>query len=359
MDIAAIITVAGDQQGQESWRSHETYGMGPSQDLFGSPVAFCSVLGRQILDHSLERLRRFGIEEISVISENSPVPSRETRGHLHSTFWSAWDNIVSRYLSQGFGHLLLLRLGCYAEVDLGDLLRFHHQSSSSLTQVCCGRDALDMVLVNAAGLRIGAQSYRSKLSGMIARRRRYAFGGYFNSLATPREFRTFVRDTLLGRTEIRPHGQEIRPGVWFGDGVQVDMTARIEAPAYIGANTRVGPSCLISGATAIEHNSEVDCGTTVDQCCVLPGTYVGMGLQLTNAVVAASRIFHLQRNLELSVIDPRIIGSARLPHPRLKNELVRRASFLLRNSRRTASALSTRSLQAASFMSSRWLGRYG
>lgn len=366
MNIAAIVTIAAEKavEPEDDFSGRRgTPASGLLGILSGAPVASSEVLGCSILEHILQQLRRSGLAAVSVISETSPDPvplgiGKQVPGQPDvSRFWSAWDGIVSQYLAQGVEQLLLLRVGPYVEIDLHELVRFHCQTASTLTQAYAGQNALDMVLVDAGQLRAGEGSFRSQLSRMISRRRRYLFSGYMNKLVGAHDFRTFVQDALLGRTAIQPNGCEVQPGIWFGDGVRIDATSRIESPAYLGIGARVGASCIITGASSIERCSEIDGGTTIDRCCILPGTYVGMGLHVRNALVGGSRLYHLEHQLELQFSDPHLIGSIRLARKMKANQLVQRATSLLPSSLRTT--LSTRSAQAASLMQTRWLGRYG
>jgi carbonic anhydrase/acetyltransferase-like protein (isoleucine patch superfamily) len=216
-----------------------------------------------------------------------------------------------------------------------------------------------MVLVEAAPLRSGSGSIRSRLSALIPARSRYRYHGYSNRLRDPIEYRNLVRDALLGHCDIQPIGSEIMPGVWAGANPRIDPSARIEAPAYIGQGTCIGASCRITRESAVERECEVDAGTTVEDSCILAGTYVGMGLSVAHSVIAGSRLFHLHRNVELQLADGRLIGEATrrgfVPHG-----LLRTASALLRREDKSSTAaVSTRAASAASLVtSSRWLGRF-
>jgi hypothetical protein len=262
--------------------------------------------------------------------------------------------VVSDYLNQGIETLLLVRLGPYVELDLPDLLRFHRDAASPLTQVYKGRTALDLVVVDATPLRDGTGSFRTRLSELIPQRQRYAFTGYANRLAEPSDFRRLVQDALSGHCAIRPVGREVRPGIWYGENARVDRSATILAPAFIGAETCVEASCTVSGASSLERQCEVDCGTTVDDCCVFPGTYLGMGLNVTHALVKGSRLFHLNRNIEVEIGDSRLIGAASPSH-----QLGRRARSVLRSNGTFGSSLVTRSSQLASLLTTGRFGRLG
>src|SRR5437762_11742567 len=104
--------------------------------------------------------------------------------------------------------LLLVRLGPYVELDYSDFLRFHRESAAALTQANHALGAMDLIAVDAKQLRDTKDSFRARLSAMIADRREYRFTGYLNALADPADFR---------RSEERRVGKECRSRVWVGD----------------------------------------------------------------------------------------------------------------------------------------------
>src|SRR5581483_1313376 len=296
---------------------------------------------------------RLGIQQISTISEAATgVPGSAQANNLASStsmFWANWDSVVAEYLNQGIDLLLLARLGPYVELDISDLVRFHRVINSPLTQVYDNRGALDLVLVEAAQLREGAGSFRSRLSSLIPHRFRYRCGGYTNRLRDGADFRKLVRDALLGQCDIQPVGSEIRSGVWAGPNTRIDRSAIIDAPAFIGAGTCIGPACRITQATSVEKQCDIDAGTTVEDSCVLPGTYVGMGLSVAYSLVAGARLFHLSRNVELEFPDARLIGPKSAPRGLMPHNLLRTATSLLwRQAKNAPGAVSTRSSQTAS-----------
>ena len=311
MRVGAIITVAAEEQGRGT-SNDET----PSQSLFSlgiSRVVCQEFLGQTLLQRTRQRLRESGVEQHTVLFEHlgskSLIPSGSKTAE---SFSSAWENAVGQQLDDGAEVLFLIRLGAYLEIDFRDLLNFHRETSSGLTQVYGKKGAFDFGVVSANRLRTEAGSYRRRLSALIPQSRRYSFSGYSNSLREPADLRCLVYDALTGRNMIRPNGEEAGPSIWTGDGARVDPTASLCGPVYIGANTQIKGSCIINGCTAIERDCELDFGTTVTDSCVLPGTYVGVGLNIVHSIVAPNRLFHLDRNVGMDISDSYIIGG-RLP----------------------------------------------
>jgi NDP-sugar pyrophosphorylase family protein len=66
--------------------------------------------------------------------------------------------------------------------------------------------------------------------------------------------------------------------------------------------------CTVSEMTTIERGCVIDCGTVVENSSILADTYLGMGLRVCNSVVGMSKLFHLERGVEVSIADQRLVG---------------------------------------------------
>src|SRR5687767_7348316 len=64
-------------------------------------------------------------------------------------------------------------------------------------------------------------------------------------------------DVLNGISGLPLPGFELSPGVWVGEDVEIDPTARIEGPALIGDNCRIGAGAVILKNSVIGPNCEV------------------------------------------------------------------------------------------------------
>lgn len=307
MHVGAIVTVPGRVQLQQG-TPQASPRVAASTTLEISPIARWDVLGKSTLDRTIERLHAFGVGEVTVIPEQPPdLPLPKSP----NSFWSSWEEAISNFLQFDLETLLLFRVGPYVELDVPDFLRFHRETSSAMTQVYDRRGALDLVAIDGRRLAKGTGSFRGRLRDLIPGHQRYQFTGYSNRLSSGSDFRRLVKDALIGIARLRPIGKEISANVWFGEDAHIDKSARLLAPAYIGKNCRVNAACVISGASAIEQRSQVDCGTVVNDSCILPNTYIGPGLKLYGTIVYQETLFHLDRNLELRFHDHKLFGRTR------------------------------------------------
>ena len=309
MRVGAIVTVPAAIQEEDLSLQEGTR----PQHLLAGPLACYEILGSTILQRILDALRDAGIQQQTVLLEESgseglfPSRLRPTRN-----FFSAWEGSVQQQVDEGAEILFLIRLGAYLELDFDEVLAFHCQTAGVLTQVYDHKSAFDVAVVNTNQLRGDNGSYRGRLSALIPYHKRFNFTGYTNRLREPQDLRQLAHDGLLRRNSIRPLGKEVSPEVWMGEGATVDSSARISGPVYIGARSRVKGSCLVNGATTIERDCEVDFGTTVTDSSILPEPYLGIGLNFLHSVVTANKLFHLDRNVAVKISDRNLVGKRRL-----------------------------------------------
>lgn len=252
-------------------------------------MASLEVLGHSIVERTIARLHCAGIKAVSVVNE-SALSEAVGRRFI--------PEVLLKQAQKGFGELLLMRLGAYAEVDIAELLDFHHDAGTVATRVSDADGPLDFWVLNTAP---GAQRGLDLDSPSC-----YLTPGYVNRLTGARDLRRLVVDAFLGRCEIRPRGREQKPGVWIDDGARIHRSARVVAPAYIGRGSRVRASALITGFSAVERRCVVDYGTVVEDSSMLPYTYVGKGLEVAHAVVDGKHLVNLSRNVALTIEDRKI-----------------------------------------------------
>ncbi len=271
-----------------------------SSDSKTDAAAFWDLLGKNILDRTVERLHNAGAQLISVVPEEPKTSSEMGE--------DAWERALRDHARGGVERVLLVSLGAYSEFDLEDLLRFHLGSRSLVSNISDEQGPLGISVIEAKCARDGVASLRNRLSAFSSCSATYDFTGYSNRLAGWEDYRRLVQGALGGRCEIRPAGQEIKPGIWCGDGARISSSAQILAPVYIGPRARIRAGALLAAGTSIEHHSEVDCGTVVQDSSVLPRTYLGPGLHISQSVVSGSRLVHLGRNLDVELADTGLLA---------------------------------------------------
>lgn len=311
MDLKAIILAGGTAAAGQ---------VRPSEQLAGVPLAFLDVLGQSVFERVVHRLRRAGINTVSLIAsaESAAQPyldRAEFKAKVPVTrvakeeLWKAAEDRFDQYRREGADLVLVLRLGLYVEVDYEELVQHHIDKHCRMSAVVGAEgQVLGTFVLDAARRSDASTLLRSEFQQIRDDCERFSVKGYVNPLETAADFRSLAIDGLLEKNAIRPVGNELKPGVWVGEGARIHRQARIVAPAFIGAHSKIRASALVTRTSVVEHHAEVDCGTVVENSTVLPFTYLGAGLDVMHSVVGFRRLAHLVRNVEVEVSDTKLIG---------------------------------------------------
>ncbi len=310
MDIRAIVLIGGAAAD----------GSASAGSVSGVPAAFLDVLGVPVVERVVQRLRRFGITNITMIDDTAsaavplvpPVVSCLDVPHIRAAsgkLWQAAQDAFLAYAEDGADLVVALRIGPYTEVDYDTLIQHHIDKHCAVT-TARGRNnvGLDLFVLNASARADAATLFQSGFQRVRRECEDFTVAGYCNPLRNAADLRRLGIDGLLTANEIRPHGTEVKPGVWVGKAARIHRKARIIAPAFIGAQARVHASALITRGSIIEHHAEVDCGTVVENSTVLPFTRIGAGLDVMYSVVGFRRLAHLRQNVEVEIADEKFVG---------------------------------------------------
>lgn len=298
MDVKALLLIGGTDEGVPS--------------ISGRPIATLDVLGVPVVQHIAAKLRRFGVTALAAVCdcEQASVAARQGIDWQQvkaDSFWRTAEQTFTEWVQGGTELVLIVRLGAYADLDFEQLVQFHLDQRSRVTQVVSGRGPLDIYVVSGSRRNDAAVLLRSGLSQFRTSPVQFPFSGYVNPLANAGDLRTLARDGLMQRAGITPAGKERKPGVWVAPSARLERGIRIVAPAYIGERARVRAGALITRGSNVEHHAVVDCGTVLEDATVLPYTYLGAGLEVAHSVAGFRSIISMKRGVAVELVDPTLI----------------------------------------------------
>lgn len=311
MDVKAILLI-GFPDADDSSKVTQP------ENFSGVPLSFLPVLGRPLLHRFADRLKKAGVDSIAVLNTrdcSSPLVQDAHRSDLKwkdvpaPQAWRAAEEQFDEFVQGGADLVLLVRLGAYAEVEIDPLIQFHLDQRNHITQVATEGTALDFFVLSSSRRNDAAFLLRNKLAKMRVATSPFMTRGYVNTLQTAADFRRLVLDSFSLKNSIQPAGEQVRPGIWIGQGARIHRSARLVAPCYIGPYSKVRKGALITRGTAIEHHSVVDCGTVVEASSLLPLSYIGSGLDLTHSIVGNKRIASVKYGAELEVEDKSLVSA--------------------------------------------------
>jgi len=287
----------------------------PTQaDKLAPFFAELELLGSSPLQRTVDRLESVGVERIVVISSGR-VRANVNPGTMHlaaedsDSAWELAAQIARSHSEEGSDLVLIMRLGAYVEFSLDRVIENHRERSKGITRLWDQLGALDIWLIDSERIR-RCQHLISARDLLIERASRCVACSYVNRLSSALDLRRLAIDIMLMRCATRPNGTQVKPGVWVEPSAQIDRTVRLVGPSYVGRNTRVRPSVLLTRLSHVESDCDIDSGTVIEDSSILSNTYIGPSLDVTHAIVCGSHITNLKKNVALEVLDPLLISSA-------------------------------------------------
>ncbi|MGH2556051.1 MAG: mannose-1-phosphate guanyltransferase, partial [Actinomycetota bacterium] len=126
---------------------------------------------------------------------------------------------------------------------------------------------------------------------------------------------------VLDRTvDVEVEGFEVKPGVWLGEGAELDPDAEVSGPAFIGENARVEAGAALREHTVLGRGVSVRSGAFLHRCVVHDYVYVGPAASLRGCVVGKNSDIKFGAKLEEGVVvaDECVIGDGAVLNPQVK-----------------------------------------
>lgn len=148
----------------------------------------------------------------------------------------------------------------------------------------------------------------------------YVAKGYWTDVGTFDEYHRASADILSCKVDVGKIGEEIRPGIYVEDDVEIADDAELYPPIFIGRGARIRSGAVIHGPTVIRPNAIVDNRAHIDRSIVWQNAYIGQAVELRGAIIATrSSIGARAVVFEGAVIGDQVnVGEGAVIHPNVK-----------------------------------------
>jgi len=294
-----------------------------AQDLL---PALVPVAGKPLVQHCVEDCWEAGVREIVVA-----VPAGDRT--IHEELGDGQRlGLTLRYVESGGeqwpGEVLALT-GLTTDAPLlvarGDVLR--GRCARQLLERATGVDGdvvLGTIAGRAAGIALLRQRCRSinqldwSMVGNAAHRPSGAcieLGDVgFALLDGPADLFDACLDALDGRyAGLLPEGRS-RPGaaLWLAPRAALSRSVHVTGTARVGRGAQLHDQVELAGRVEIGDRCVVDDGAELVDCVVLPGTYVGRGVRLQNAVAHGPWLYRIDLGTCQRIDDPLLLAGPRV-----------------------------------------------
>ncbi|MDE3194335.1 MAG: NTP transferase domain-containing protein [Chloroflexota bacterium] len=138
----------------------------------------------------------------------------------------------------------------------------------------------------------------------------YVAEGYWTDVGSIGEYARANADVLQGKVRVAPLGREVRPGVWADGDVEIDDSAEVHGPVFLGEGTKVGPQAQVIGPTVLRDYVVVEPGAVIDRSIVWRNSYIGERSEVHGSIVGRQCALKARVVLEEGsvVADHSIVG---------------------------------------------------
>ena len=109
--------------------------------------------------------------------------------------------------------------------------------------------------------------------------------GYWEDVGSLESYRRANVDVLLRRVDAEIDGFEVAPGVWLGEGAEIDPDAVLEGPLAIGAYAKVEAGACVKALSVLGDNVVVMNGAVVERSVVHDNVLIGPQVSLRGCVI--------------------------------------------------------------------------
>ena len=143
---------------------------------------------------------------------------------------------------------------------------------------------------------------------------------YWTDVGNSEAFLAAQRDAMAGRVKVELPGFELHSGVYVGEGVEIDPTARVTGNAIVGDNCTVGPGAVIGPNAVIGSNVTIGPDAHVEQGVVMDRSYVGPAARVRGGVVGPGSSLDRGATIEEgAVLGAEVtVGAGAIVNPRVK-----------------------------------------
>jgi NDP-sugar pyrophosphorylase family protein len=115
----------------------------------------------------------------------------------------------------------------------------------------------------------------------------YAFHtqSYWQDVGNLQVYRQTNFDAINGKVQLGMPFTEQSPGVWVGEGAQIDPSATLEAPIVIGNNATVEAGASLLANTILGDNTRIESGATLKSTILWDGASVGANTYVERCVI--------------------------------------------------------------------------
>jgi mannose-1-phosphate guanylyltransferase/phosphomannomutase len=137
-------------------------------------------------------------------------------------------------------------------------------------------------------------------------------------------------------------GRDVAPKVRVGRHAKFTAKAIKEVPVLIGSRCRISSTAELCGEVLVSNDVVVDRRAVIRSSVIMPNTYIGQLVEVTNAIVAGDRLIHVDTGTVATVVDSFLLARISVAN----RSFVRDLKWIVRAFAALAQGLTWRSIKA-------------
>jgi mannose-1-phosphate guanylyltransferase/phosphomannomutase len=115
----------------------------------------------------------------------------------------------------------------------------------------------------------------------------YIMPEYWSDVGTISQYMDAQTHLLQRDAKLEIPGEEVRPGIWIGEGTVIDEDAILEAPVVVGGQCRIRAGARLGPCTVVGDGCIVESGAQLDGAVIWDGSYIGPEAHVEHAIVGS------------------------------------------------------------------------
>lgn len=138
----------------------------------------------------------------------------------------------------------------------------------------------------------------------------YVTDSYWIDIGSPLKYMQAHTDVLQKRVKVHMPGTELQPGLWVGDDVDLDDSADVRGPVYIGHGAKVRRKAKLHEYSVLGSGVVLDDRAVLERTLVGAGSTIGEEASLERCIVGRNCTIgaHAQLGHNMVLADDSVVG---------------------------------------------------
>ena len=132
----------------------------------------------------------------------------------------------------------------------------------------------------------------------------YVMDEYWTDVGSLLQYRQAQYEMLQGKTTLPIEGERMGNDIWIGEGTEIDPTAQIIGPVLIGKNCVIKAKTHVGPETVIGDNCLIEEGAILQRAVIWDSNYIGEDSRLTACTVC----FRSTIKNDVTILEGAVIG---------------------------------------------------